>query len=141
MTLSEPMRLALVRRLAVNAHTVDALKDRKMITAAQARTGPHRPPRSLRPLALRAGRGLASVAAGPGGLVTRRLTDPALLRGPGPSSGRNADFYLGTLWRSGSRFEAESRLAQALDDKTLSDEDFHSARLYFDHLAEKGWPS
>jgi hypothetical protein len=37
--LSEPMRLALVRRLAVNAHTVDALKTRDMISSAQRRTG------------------------------------------------------------------------------------------------------
>lgn len=39
MNLSEPMRRALVRRLAANAHTVDALTDRELISAAQARTG------------------------------------------------------------------------------------------------------
>lgn len=50
-------------------------------------------------------------------------------------------WYLERLDGCASRFEAETRLLQALDDPRLSDEHFHSVRLYFDHLASKGWPS
>ena len=41
---------------------------------------------------------------------------------------------------AGSRWEAESRLLQALDDPALHDHDFHRVRVVFDHVvAERGW--
>lgn len=39
MTLSEPMRIAVVRKLAVNLHTANALKDRQVISSFRARPG------------------------------------------------------------------------------------------------------
>jgi hypothetical protein len=74
--------------------------------------------------------------------VIRRLTDPCW-RGVSraPSVGRDLAWYLDRLHACGSRFEAEGWLANALEDTTLSDDHFHSVRLYFDHLASKGWLS
>jgi hypothetical protein len=53
--------------------------------------------------------------------------------------GRDLAFYLGCLDGAGSRWEAESRLLQALDDRAVSDDAYHTVRLRFDALAEKGW--
>jgi len=58
----------------------------------------------------------------------------------GPSSGRDLAFYLPLVRCSGSRIEAEWRLLQAMDDRSLSDEDFHSVRLAFDGRVSFGWP-
>ena len=49
-------------------------------------------------------------------------------------------WYVERIRAAGSRWEAESRLLQALDDPALHDHDFHRVRVVFDHvIAEKGW--
>ena len=66
----------------------------------------------------------------------KRITEsPHLARQPG---GHNLAWYIDRIERSSSRWEAESRLLQALDDPALSDDDYHQTRVHFDGRV-KGW--
>jgi len=48
-------------------------------------------------------------------------------------------WYTSKLDEAVSRFDAEARLLQALHDSELGDDAYHTVRLRFDALAEKGW--
>lgn len=77
--------------------------------------------------------------------MTRRITTIKVCDWPAwyPGArriGRNLDFYLLCLDKAGDRFEAETRLLDALDDRSLSDDAYHQVRLHFDDIV-KGMPS
>lgn len=57
-----------------------------------------------------------------------------------PGGHDDPQWYVERIRAASSRWEAESRLLQALDDPALHDHDFHRVRVVFDHVVvEKGW--